>query len=137
MKILVILFGEKGIVVFYKIGFVIIFWCLSLQTARADGLYVFISFSMPTALLRQYVQEAKQYNAILVLRGLIDNDFRKTTTVLRQLDEQAGAIIEPQLFQQYDIQAVPAIVQDKAGIVRKISGSVSLQYALQQFAEAQ
>ena len=40
---------------------------------------VFVSSSMPISSLQSYVKEAQKYNAVLVIRGLIDGSFIKTT----------------------------------------------------------
>jgi type-F conjugative transfer system pilin assembly protein TrbC len=114
--------------------FIILFF---ISTAKAENIYVFVSFSMPDNLMKEYAEETKQYdNATLVFRGMVDNSFNKTAIKLNEITNKQGAkaIIHPQLFDKYNIQEVPVILLEKNnGEYDKITGSVSIKYALETF----
>ena len=85
-------------------------------TAKAENIYVFVSFSMPDNLMKEYAEESKQYdNATLVFRGMVDNSFNKTAIKLNEITNKQGAkaIIHPQLFDKYHIQEVLSILLEK------------------------
>ncbi len=97
----------------------------------------FVSFSMPTSLWIELSRALQEVGGAMVLRGLPDDSFPLLAKKLTRLTKQgveAPVILDPRLFDEYDIQAVPAIVVDDGVSFDKISGSVSLDYALEQFA---
>ena len=49
---------------------------------------VFISFSMPEALIEDYIKEARIYGGVLVLRGLINNSLKQTVAKLKEMMER-------------------------------------------------
>lgn len=83
-----------------------------------DGAALFVSFSMPEALLFSLADEASRYRIPLVIKGLVDGDFKKTISTFARLQEKAkkqqltlsGVSIDPIWFEQFDIQAVPALL---------------------------
>jgi conjugal transfer pilus assembly protein TrbC len=150
VKALVIYYGERGIAVRYKIKkllFVALLLFLDsvFVDTNASGInkpnneiYVFISFSMPDNLIRDYIIEARNYDGtVLVLRGFYKNSFRETTHKINKLgdNKQVGVIVDPTLYQKYNIQQVPSIVRVKGNSFDKIDGSISIKYALEKFEE--
>ena len=99
----------------------------------STSLYIFVSFSMPKEALKALAVEAKKHNAVLVIRGLIDNSFVKTAMVLKELGE--GIILDPTLFKEYDIRVLPTFVRNHGEGYSKIAGNVSLAYALEKLKE--
>jgi len=112
---------------------------------KISNLLIFISFSMPDNLIKEYIQQAKKAGAVLVLRGMIDQSISKTAIKLNTINNKQGvnAIIDPNLFKLYNITKVPTIVLaqyegypcldcKQSLIYDKISGSISLEYALEQ-----
>ena len=114
-------------------------------------LYVFVSFSMPEITLKRLLIQARQIEASLILRGLIDDDMGKTKTRIAQLLEadengytriQGGFAIDPTLFERFDIQQVPTFVLTDTPAPRctdagceevsfaRLSGDTTLEYAL-------
>ncbi|WP_237759029.1 type-F conjugative transfer system pilin assembly protein TrbC [Legionella birminghamensis] len=97
------------------------------QTAHApkgqtiDGAVLFVSFSMPDALLFALADEAASYNIPVVINGLIEGDFKKTITAFSKLNAKAkpkrlafnGVSVDPLWFEQFHITAVPALVVSK------------------------
>lgn len=74
---------------------------------------VFVSFSMPDQSLIALLRDADKIHASVVIRGLIDNDFKKTFAKVSQLVKAAGVggiEINPPLFQKFNITKVPAVV---------------------------
>lgn len=106
---------------------------------NANKLYIFISTSMPSSSMKSYMEEAKIYDATLVLRGLVHQSFKQTLLVLKPFIEkyQISFIIDPLLYQTFDIKTVPAFVfvkeQENSMVFDKLCGHVTLTYALEQF----
>jgi len=117
------------------------------------SLYIFVSFSMPDPLIRDYLQDALRFGGRVVVRGLVDGSMPKTQQKLASLIEEdesrrIGASVNPRAFEAFDIQVVPAIALGErsvkrcdtedcvvqAGVHDIIYGSVSVQYALEEFA---
>lgn len=115
---------------------------------------VFVSFRMPKNLLFEYIEEAKRYNATLVLRGFIKDEKGKfsipaTAKKLQEISNKTGVnfIIHPQLFDIFEVSRVPVIIKVNSYFectqnggecfekpqFDKITGSVSIEYALNEF----
>ncbi|NBT85995.1 MAG: type-F conjugative transfer system pilin assembly protein TrbC [Alphaproteobacteria bacterium] len=95
--------------------------------------YIFVSFSMPKETLKTLALEAKKHNVVLVIRGLIENSFLKTATFLKELGE--SVILDPLLFREYNVAVVPTFIEKSQGGHSKISGNITLAYALSKFKE--
>lgn len=115
------------------------------STAPYD-LMIFISSSIPRASLRNLAVEARRVGAVFILRGLVNNSFKQSVAYIRSLQEEGiGAIIDPHSYEVYQVKQVPAIVvvSDKntchpkicTPAHDKISGNISLQYALEEIAQ--
>ncbi|KTD66207.1 putative conjugative transfer protein TrbC [Legionella santicrucis] len=85
---------------------------------NVDGAVLFVSFSMPKALLFALGDEAARFNIPLVINGLVEGDFKKTIQTFKRLNQEAsirhlnfqGVSIDPVWFTQYRISSVPALV---------------------------
>lgn len=97
-------------------------------------LYIFVSLSMPQARLIELLRDAKQYDGMVVLRGLKNNSYKDTANYLQKIIEKAGAglMIEPNLFTEYNITKVPTFVLNDSVLKKydKVTGNVTLKYAL-------
>jgi type-F conjugative transfer system pilin assembly protein TrbC len=120
-------------------------------------LFIFVSFSMPRASLKQWLWQAQKINAAVVIRGLVNNSFKDTATAVADLIKEhptvandnankagiqtaSGLAIDPTLFQKFGITKVPAVViasnYGAAGGVKPVQnfdivyGDVPLDYAL-------
>lgn len=131
-----------------------------LSLEKEDQLYIFVSRSMPEPLLRSYALDAAYTSAVLVMRGVkkdetLDTFFRGQ--LMQDLKpEGAGAMVQldPRLFDAFEVGAVPTIVFTKNSLIDlcassnstnvkcepvspekyyKITGGVTLKYALDQF----
>ncbi|WJV56190.1 type-F conjugative transfer system pilin assembly protein TrbC (plasmid) [Pectobacteriaceae bacterium CE70] len=98
----------------------------------------FVSLGIPEEGVLPMLQDARRFGIPATLRGLLDNDFRKTASVMFDLskkDKQVGVQIDPTLYQQYGIKAVPALVVTCPGHFDVIRGSLSLYQALEKIAD--
>ncbi|WP_341795160.1 type-F conjugative transfer system pilin assembly protein TrbC [Rickettsia endosymbiont of Rhinocyllus conicus] len=102
----------------------------TLETKTYNQIYIFISFSMPDAALKSYYVEAERAGAKLVMRGLKNNSFVETKAKADEIGISFD--IDPNLFEKYQITAVPAIIvnsEDKG--VKRLTGHMSLHDALE------
>ena len=54
------------------------------------SLYIFVSFSLGEKALLNLAREAKQFDAILVLRGFKEGSYRKTAQALQEIITKTG-----------------------------------------------
>ena len=105
----------------------------------ANGILVFVSFSMPKASLIELSDQSHKYDATLVLRGIYNQSFMKTQNNILSISPNGLSLtIHPELFKQYDIKRVPTFVLVKNGKeVNRLSGNVTLEFASQKLQEEQ
>ena len=113
------------------------------------SLQIFVSSSMPIGLLKSYAREAIRYNGVLVFRGLPAGSFHKlsglVTDIASDITGDVAMQIDDEAFKAFDIKSVPTIVlskpasifsdQVKGGSFDKISGNITIKYALEVFAK--
>ena len=110
--------------------------------------YMFASLGLSDVLLRQMLDYAKNYNGVIVLRGIENNSFRQTADHIQRLareGEEAAIIIDPTLFKRFQVEQVPSYVLTKeekcpVGVsckpsFDKITGNITPKYALEKFVE--
>lgn len=100
----------------------------------SDNLYVFVSWSMPLSSLKMLAQEADAQKAVLVFRGLKEDSFIKTASHFKELGE--GAIIDPLLFRENNINIVPTFIRSTKDHLVQLKGNVTLVFAKQKLEEA-
>ena len=79
---------------------------------------LFVSFSMPKSLLFGLADEASRFGIPLIIKGLKEDDFKKTVDTFYKLNQKAskerlnfeGISIDPFWFQELHIEKVPALV---------------------------
>lgn len=142
MKILVILFGEKGIAVRFKkirvlsLFFLFFFHSIGFANGQKEVI-VFVSFSMPEFALKTWMKEASTYDASVNIRGLIGNNFPVTIQTIQKLvkedNNQGGINIDPVLFETYGVDKIPAVVvrQMPNQAFDVVYGTSSIREALQ------
>ncbi|MBL0941406.1 MAG: type-F conjugative transfer system pilin assembly protein TrbC [Alphaproteobacteria bacterium] len=108
-------------------------------------LLVFVSFSMQKETLKSLAQSLKQVGGALVFCGLVNDSFKDTGKAFEVLGEEA--LIDPTLFRAHQVTRVPTFVLRQAQdefppllsqvplTFDQLSGNVTLDYALSQFAE--
>jgi type-F conjugative transfer system pilin assembly protein TrbC len=116
------------------------------SVASPASFYVFVSLRLGGPMLKQLLADAKKYQAVLVLRGLKNNSFKDTVAYLQSLglqEEAEGFLIDPPLFQQFDVTQVPTYVLAHTQncppgmsckvAYDKLAGTVTPKFALEQF----
>lgn len=73
---------------------------------------ILISLSMPKSGVKALIDEAAKVGAVVVLRGLVEGDFNKTLSQLKEYggDDGKGLVIDPSLFRRFNITQVPSFV---------------------------
>ncbi|WP_323612706.1 type-F conjugative transfer system pilin assembly protein TrbC [Pectobacterium versatile] len=105
---------------------------------RAFPAIYFVSLGIPGEGLKQMLRDASRYEIPATIRGLLENDLRKTASVMFELskdDKNIGVQIDPTLFSEYGITAVPALVVTCDGKFDVIRGSLPLYEALEKIAK--
>jgi len=95
----------------------------------------FVSLGIPGEALLPMLSDARRFGIPATLRGLLDNDFRKTASAIYELskkDKQAGVQIDPTLFEQYGIKAVPALVVTCGAKFDVLYGNLAVKQALEE-----
>ncbi len=102
------------------------------QTQPSEQAAVLVSFSIPTVSLRVLARQAGELGIRMVLRGLVDDSVTVTAAQIFAIDPDQLAIweIDPRLYEQFDINAVPTLVIWNADDKLIAQGEVSLDYAL-------
>ncbi|PDO82759.1 type-F conjugative transfer system pilin assembly protein TrbC [Kosakonia pseudosacchari] len=98
----------------------------------------FVSLGIPPEGLLPMLKDANRFSIPATIRGLLNNDFRATAAAMFSLskeDKNTGVQIDPTLFSDYHITAVPALVVTCPGHYDVIRGSLPLQQALEKVAE--
>lgn len=124
--------------------------CRTFPAARDEGafpahrpppkrvLLVFLSLSLPDAILKEMAAQAPRYPARLVIRGLVNTSVQVTQKRLQDL--QMAVEIDPFLFEQFQVTRVPTFVwaQNTVQGVQttghdRLEGNVPLPYVWEQF----
>ena len=81
-------------------------------TIPKTKLLVFVSFSMPTQSLKQWLSQTQKAGGTLIIRGLVNHTFKETVKRISEiLDNKTGGLqLDPTLFKKYGIHQVPAVV---------------------------
>lgn len=121
---------------------------LGKASAPKDGqpdLMVMVSLSMPREALERTVEQAERAGATLVFRGLKGDSMMRMGEEIQSIvgKRNVSAVVHPPAFQQFSVTKVPAVVIarpeagsvlengcSQAGTFVKVSGDVSLDYAL-------
>lgn len=110
---------------------------LGLNPNGNNSVYVFLSWSMPLPLMRQYVIESMWSGATVVFKGIpphkqlgqfIVNDLRK---LVYNKGASANISLDPRLFDAYQVSVVPSIVltSNRSNFQCKGVNPVQFQYA--------
>jgi conjugal transfer pilus assembly protein TrbC len=100
--------------------------------------YVFVSFSMPESLLKSVFNEAASMEIPVILNGLVEDNMRKTMSKLFQLSQRHPELsiqIDPNAFEKYHIENVPALVIDNGTNYDVLFGNMALRDGLQYLKE--
>jgi len=105
------------------------------QSSQAQEIYYLFSFSVPHQSLVQAASQAEKTGAVMVLRGLVEDNWsitlRKVLAILRDSKSSPQVAIDPTLFERFKVQRVPAVVGVcDDGTVRKVYGNIPIPEAL-------
>ena len=110
----------------------------ALMPSSSKEVIVFVSLGMPSNSLKQLAIEAEKTKTRLVIRGLLDNNFKTTMTRLQEL--KIPVEIDPTLFELFEVERVPTFVRCKMtpeGAVKaghdRISGNIFISDAIEKF----
>ena len=128
VRILLLWYFKNAIVACCKL-ILIMLWSGS---ANAVEYYVFISLSMPKPSIKQLLEQSKELDAQVVLRGFVNNSHRITAQIMQDLVTAAkyGLIVDPELFSQYEVKQVPTFVVVDNDKYDKLAGNISWNEAI-------
>lgn len=98
----------------------------------------FVSLGIPEEGLLPMLGDSTRLGIPATIRGWLNNDLRKTAARMFELSKKQkdiGVQIDPTLFEQYGITAVPALVITCPGHFDVIRGSLPLRTMLEKIAE--
>lgn len=98
---------------------------------------IFMSFSLPDGVWISLSKELEKARGVFVLRGLPNNSFNELAEKilnLKKLGVNAEIQINPLPFEKYEIEEVPVFVIAESKCFDKISGNISLGFAVEQMA---
>lgn len=78
--------------------------------AKKVDLLIFVSTSMPDSMLKNFAWQAREFGAVLMMRGFVDDKMSSTKDRLAKIDPEANWEINPEPFKTFKIDKVPAIV---------------------------
>lgn len=99
---------------------------------------VFISFSAPISLWKEYSESLERVGGAFAVRGLPDDSFKSFAQAMESLRKQgvrAPIVLNPKLFEKYQVDSYPEIVLTDGEHFDKVAGSVTLSYALETFSK--
>jgi conjugal transfer pilus assembly protein TrbC len=119
------------------------------QTSRYESqILIFVSASMPVKTVKSYLLQTQHIGAALVFRGLVNDSMKDMQLYLssilgaEQTDKKPTILIDPTLYNRFDIKQVPTTVVTESEIkpcqasgcptpvFHQVSGDVSLAWAL-------
>jgi len=112
--------------------------CAADFVLQEDNLRVFVSFSMPDTALLSFSKAIEKTGGTLVFRGIPENSFQVFAKKILELKKQgmgAQVAVDPESFERLKIKDVPTISLNFGEYTDRISGHVSLRYALLRFSE--
>lgn len=98
---------------------------------------VFVSFSMPNALLMDTLNDSARLHIPATLNGLHQNSMMETVHLIGALSNQVPKLqmqIDPTAFERFGIQQVPALVVEENGCFDVIYGHLPLKEGLERIA---
>lgn len=78
--------------------------------SKKVDLLIFVSTSMPDSMLKNFAWQAREFGAVLMMRGFVDDKMSSTKDRLSKIDPEANWEINPEPFKTFRIDKVPAIV---------------------------
>jgi type-F conjugative transfer system pilin assembly protein TrbC len=107
---------------------------VTLDVEADSRILIFMSFSVPDAAWVTLSKQLEKHEGAFVLRGIPDNDFLAFSDKVMRLKErgvEADIQIDPKQFERFDISLVPSFIFPKEEGFDKVTGNISLNYALE------
>ncbi len=102
------------------------------------SLTAFISFSVPIESWRDLSTQLEAMGGRFVLRGFPENSFEELIFKIEELREEqifAPIDVDPEAFERYGVNAVPALLVEEEGRFDLVFGNIRIDAALQTMAE--
>ncbi len=99
-------------------------------------IYILMTFDLPEALWSEYSPILEKIGGAFVVRGLPNDsfiEFSKKIKIFREKGITAPVQLNPKLFEKYQVELSPSILLLEGDRYDKITGTVSITYALEQF----
>lgn len=97
-----------------------------------------VSLGMPQQTVQLYLDQSSRLGVPLIIRGLINNDFKTTMNMIAKLMikengmvRKTGMAIDPHPFRDYNIQSVPALIVTDGINTDIVYGNLSLDGLLE------
>lgn len=110
----------------------------NISSIEETNLYVCMTFSLEDSLWVQLSKELEKLGGFFVVRGLPENSFKEFADKVFSLQEQGVTVpiqIHPKLFEDYSLHLVPTVMVVEGDKYDKISGNISIRYALEKMAQ--
>lgn len=110
----------------------------SLPSQDDFNFYIFMTFDLPDQLWIEYSKSLEKIGGAFAIRGLPNNSFLSFARKVKNLREKgvsAPIQLNPQLFIDYQIECSPTMALIQGRICDKISGSISVDHAVEKFAK--
>lgn len=110
----------------------------SVSSSNSPSLKVFMSFSVPMETWKDFSKQLEQMNGVFVLRGIPGNSFKtlsQKVIELRAAGVNAPLQIDPEIYEKYHIDAVPAFVMEDGAQYDRVVGNIRLEHVLKIFSE--
>ncbi len=124
----------------------------NLPQARTElpRLLVFVSYSMPQQVLMDWHKQVTKAGGVLVMRGMVNESMTETFAKATEVFGARTYAIDPSMFRMFAVDVVPRVVVLAEPIAAchepgcalvppkhdAMGGNVTLQFALEQFAES-
>lgn len=98
----------------------------------------FISLALPVEMLLELSKQLEEVNGVFVLRGFPTKgaiELGEKISALRKKGSRIPILIDPRAFRVYEVDRVPTFVVFDGEKFDKVTGSISLKYALELFRE--
>lgn len=108
----------------------------SANTKEDYSIYLMMTFDLPENIWMEYSPVLEKIGGSFIVRGLPNDsflEFAKAVKRLRDRGVKAPIQLNPKLFERFSIDRAPSIVLVDGDKYDKISGTVSISYALDQF----
>jgi len=109
---------------------------ISAESREDYSFYLLMTFDLPESLWREYSTVLEKVGGAFAVRGLPNDSFIEFTKKIKELRKKgitAPIQLNPNLFEKYQVELSPTILLLDGNHADRITGTVSIDYALEQF----